>query len=123
MDRLAPANIDAEQALLGSILIDPSAVVRVGALVTAEDFSRPAHGQIFATVVALYTRREAVDIVTVLTAGRSRNGSLSAQHAFDQKSTPCLPLQSCSRSGKPVLAEPAHWRRITPTRWSRGAST
>ena len=67
MDRLAPANIDAEQALLGSILIDPSAVVRVGALVTAEDFSRPAHGQIFATVVALYTRREAVDIVTVLT--------------------------------------------------------
>ena len=35
MDRLAPANIEAEQALLGSILIDPSAVIRVAALVTA----------------------------------------------------------------------------------------
>ncbi|MBK8540299.1 MAG: replicative DNA helicase [Ardenticatenia bacterium] len=67
MDRLAPANVEAEQALLGSILIDPSAVVRVGALVAADDFSRPAHGQIFAAVVALYSRREAVDIVTVLT--------------------------------------------------------
>ena len=53
MDRLAPANVEAEQALLGSILIDPSAVVRVGALVAADDFSRPAHGQIFAAVVAL----------------------------------------------------------------------
>lgn len=67
MDRLAPANIEAEQALLGSILIEPSAVVRVASAVAADDFSRPAHGQIFAAVVALYSRREAVDIVTVLT--------------------------------------------------------
>ncbi len=75
MDRLAPANIEAEQALLGSILIDPAAVIRVAPLVAAEDFSRPAHGQIFAAVVALYNRREAVDIVTVLTELERRGGA------------------------------------------------
>jgi replicative DNA helicase len=67
MDRLAPANVDAELALLGSILIDPGAIVRMAAMVSAEDFSRPAHGQIYGAILTLYNRREAVDLVTLIT--------------------------------------------------------
>jgi replicative DNA helicase len=66
-DRLAPANIDAEQAVLGSLLIDSGAVVRVAASLAPDDFSRPGHATIYRAIIDLFTRQEVVDYVTVVT--------------------------------------------------------
>ncbi|MCB0216889.1 MAG: replicative DNA helicase [Chloroflexi bacterium] len=64
-DALAPANVEAEQAVLGSLLIDTGAVVRVAAALRADDFSRPAHGRIYEAVCALYEARQGIDLMTV----------------------------------------------------------
>jgi replicative DNA helicase len=65
IDRLPPQSIEAEQSVLGALLIDRDAVVEVGELVHPQDFYRQHHGTIFAAILELYERREPVDIVTV----------------------------------------------------------
>ena len=49
-DKLPPANVEAEQSVLGSMLIDPGAVSLVAGLLTAQDFSRAAHGRIYEAI-------------------------------------------------------------------------
>ena len=64
-ERLPPQNIEAEMAVLGSMLIDPEAIERVAQFLKPEDFYREAHQHIFGAALALYERREPTDIVTV----------------------------------------------------------
>jgi replicative DNA helicase len=72
LDSLAPANVEAEQAVLGSLLIDGSVVVRIPPGLSGEDFSRPAHGRIFDTILDLYNQRKAIDLMTVASELRRR---------------------------------------------------
>ncbi len=65
IDRLPPQSLEAEQSVLGALLIDRDAIVEVADFLRAEDFYRPANGSIFAAVIDLYERREPIDIVTV----------------------------------------------------------
>ena len=65
IDRLPPQSLEAEQSVLGALLIDRDAIVEVADFLRAEDFYRPANGSIFAAVLDLYERREPIDIVTV----------------------------------------------------------
>ena len=46
-ERIPPQNIEAEQSLLGALLIDKDAMIRVGDLVRSDDFYRQAHAEIF----------------------------------------------------------------------------
>jgi replicative DNA helicase len=62
---LPPQNIEAEEAVLGAILIDPDAIIRIAAFLRAEDFYREKHTWIYDAVLALHERREAVDFLTV----------------------------------------------------------
>jgi replicative DNA helicase len=65
IDRLPPQNIDAEQSVLGALLLDRDAVIEVADFLRPEDFYRNQHGTIYAAILDLYERREPVDIVTV----------------------------------------------------------
>ncbi len=65
VERLPPQNIEAEQAVLGSMLIDPEAIERVAQFLQPEDFYREAHQHIFQAGLALYERREPTDFVTI----------------------------------------------------------
>ena len=65
IDRLPPQSIEAEQSILGALLIDRDAVVEVADFLRPEDFYRNHHGTIYAAILELYERREPVDIVTV----------------------------------------------------------
>ena len=65
IDRLPPQSLEAEQSVLGSILIDRDAVVEVAEFLRAEDFYRQAHGLVYAAMLDLFERREPIDIVTV----------------------------------------------------------
>lgn len=77
LDRLPPQSVEAEQSVLGALLIDRDAVVEVADVLRAEDFYRGVHGDIYAAVLDLYERREPVDIVTVSEA-LERNGRLDS---------------------------------------------
>ena len=65
IDRLPPQSLEAEQSILGSVLIDRDALVEVAEFLRPEDFYRQAHGLIYAAMLELHERREPVDIVTV----------------------------------------------------------
>ena len=61
IDRLPPQSIEAEQSILGSILIDRDAIIEVADFLKPEDFYRQAHGRIYSVMIDLSERREPVD--------------------------------------------------------------
>jgi replicative DNA helicase len=63
--KLPPQNIDAETSLLGSLLIDKEAIIRVADIVTAEDFYDNRNAIIFSAIVDLYEKRQPLDLVTL----------------------------------------------------------
>ncbi len=75
VDRLPPQNIEAEQAVLGSLLIDRDAIVKIAPYLRPEDFYREGHGQVYAAILDLHERREPADFVT-LTDELERQGKL-----------------------------------------------
>ncbi|HEX6673856.1 MAG TPA: replicative DNA helicase [Actinomycetes bacterium] len=64
-ERVPPHNIEAEESVLGSMLLSKDAIAEVLELLSEEDFYRPAHRTVFRTVLELYSRGQAVDAVTV----------------------------------------------------------
>ena len=64
-ERIPPQNVEAEESVLGSLLIDKDAMYKVAAILTPELFYNDANGEIFASILALYERREPADLVTV----------------------------------------------------------
>jgi replicative DNA helicase len=64
-ERLVPANVDAERAVLGSVLIDPDAIIKIAPTLRVEDFFVDRHRWIYEATLALHERRQAVDFVTL----------------------------------------------------------
>jgi replicative DNA helicase len=77
IDRLPPQSLEAEQSVLGAILIDRDVVVEVAEFLRPEDFYRQANGTIYRAILDLFERREPVDIVTVA-ENLERTGDLEA---------------------------------------------
>lgn len=75
VDRLPPHNLEAEQSVLGSLLIDRDAIIRIASYVKPGDFYRSANGTIYEAILALYNRREPTDLITLVDELR-RNGRL-----------------------------------------------
>jgi hypothetical protein len=65
MDRLPPQDLDAEKAVLGSILMDATAISEVMDFLQPDDFYRQANGEIYRAMVALYERGVPSDVLTV----------------------------------------------------------
>src|SRR5450759_1270042 len=74
IDHLPPQNPEAEEAVLGSLLMDTEAVGKVAAFLRADDFYRERNGIIYTIVLELYDRHEPVDFLT-LTDDLKRRGS------------------------------------------------
>jgi replicative DNA helicase len=65
IDKLAPQAVEAEQSVLGSILIDADAILRVADFLKPGDFYRSQHGDIYEAMLALHGQREPIDLVTL----------------------------------------------------------
>jgi replicative DNA helicase len=72
IDRIPPQNLDAEQAVLGSLMVDRELVPVVGEIVRREDFYAPHHGTMYEVISALYERGEPVDKISVAEELRRR---------------------------------------------------
>ncbi len=72
-DRVPPNNIEAEEALLGSLLIDPEAVYDVAAFLRPDAFYREQNKWIYEAILGLNERREPVDLITLTDELRRRN--------------------------------------------------
>ncbi|MBQ1336591.1 MAG: replicative DNA helicase, partial [Selenomonadaceae bacterium] len=65
MERMPPQNIEAEQAVLGAVLIKKEALTEVQDILKPEDFYREAHRIVYSAMEDLFINNEAVDLVTL----------------------------------------------------------
>ncbi len=65
--KIPPQNLEAEQTVLGSVLIDKNAIFRVADLLTPDDFYSPAHGRIYDAILTLYEKRQPIDVLSLTT--------------------------------------------------------
>jgi replicative DNA helicase len=63
--RLPPHDLQAEESLLGAMMLSPGAIADAAGRVTATDFYKPAHGHVYDAVHTLYASGQPVDAVTV----------------------------------------------------------
>lgn len=71
--RVMPHSIEAEQSVIGSMLIDKEAITIASEIVSREDFYQQQYGILFETILELYNESKPVDIVTVQDRLREKN--------------------------------------------------
>jgi len=64
--RSIPANVEAERAVLGSLMIDPDAIIKIANFLRPEDFFRERHALLYEAMYTLNERREPLDFVTLV---------------------------------------------------------
>ena len=64
-DKLPPHDIDAEEAVIGSLLIDGSAIYKVTGLLQPLDFYSERNSLVYQACVSLYERNEAINQITI----------------------------------------------------------
>jgi replicative DNA helicase len=77
IQRIPPYSLDAEQSVLGSMLLDKEAVAAASEVLSGEDFYSDAHKEIYEAILDIYDHGTPVDLVTLAEALRQR-GSLEA---------------------------------------------
>ncbi len=65
LERIPPQSIEAEQAVLGSVLVNPESVAKVIDQIKPENFYRKSHQVICAAIIDLFEKNEPIDIVTI----------------------------------------------------------
>lgn len=65
IDRLPPQNMEAEQSVLGCLMLDKDAIIKIGDIITAEDFYDSRHKIIYESIVELFEQNISIDILTV----------------------------------------------------------
>ncbi|HHW68256.1 MAG: replicative helicase [Epulopiscium sp.] len=65
LQRIPPHNIEAEQSVLGSMILDREAIASAAEILRGDDFYRPDHKMIFETCIELFNQGAPVDLVTL----------------------------------------------------------
>lgn len=73
MDRIPPQNTEAEQSVLGAMLMDKEAIIDVAGMLRPEHFYEPRHQEIYEAMASLFEEGIPVDIVTLSDRLKARN--------------------------------------------------
>ncbi|HWQ30486.1 MAG TPA: replicative DNA helicase, partial [Negativicutes bacterium] len=73
IQRIPPNSVEAEQSVLGAMLLDKEAISAATEMISGEDFYREAHKEIFEAVVDIYNKNEPVDLITLTEKLKTRN--------------------------------------------------
>lgn len=71
--KLPPQNVEAEQSVLGGILLENDALYKALELLSPEDFYKPSHQKIFQALISLSERGEPADLITLTQELKNRN--------------------------------------------------
>lgn len=66
--RQLPVSVEAEQALLGSIIVNPDSFDKIGGMINVEDFYLEEHKHIFSALLRMYAQNKTIDVVTLVNA-------------------------------------------------------
>ena len=112
-DRVLPNDQQAEQSVLGGMLLSQDAVADVFEYIGSHDFYAPKHELIFSAIYALYGRGEPTDVITV-TAELTRNGNLVRAGGADylHSLTSVVPTAANAGFYAKIVQEKAVLRRL-----------
>ena len=65
LNKLPPQNLEAEQSVLGALMLDQSAITKVADTLRPEDFYKQTHQMIFRAMLDLYQKNEPIDLVNL----------------------------------------------------------
>ena len=63
--RVPPQNVEAEQSVLGSLLLDKEAIIKIADQISSEDFYQEDHSIIYSAVLVLFEKRKPIDLITL----------------------------------------------------------
>jgi len=72
-EKLPPQNIEAEESVLGALIIDNNAIIKIADILYPEDFYLPKHRQIFEAILDLYKKNEPVDVLSLTNRLEEKN--------------------------------------------------
>lgn len=93
MGRIPPNDTDAEQAVLGSMLVDKDAVLTVIEILKPEDFYRNEHAEIYSAIIDLYEASKPIDLLTLKEQLRLR-GKYDVINGFEYLASLTNPMYS-----------------------------
>lgn len=113
LDRIPPHNIEAEESILGAMMISQDAIAVAGEVLNEDDFYRNAHRKIYNSIKNLYVRGEAADPITVVEELKKMNileevGSRAYIHTLVSN----VPLAANARHYSIIVAQNATLRRL-----------
>ena len=73
MEKIPPQSLEAEMSLLGSVLLDKDAMLKIADIVQPEDFYKNAHAKIFEAILELYQKNDPIDLLTLSNRLTERN--------------------------------------------------
>lgn len=71
--KIPPHNIEAEQSMLGALLVDKDAMTKIADIVGPEDFYKDAHAVLFSAMRDLYDRHEPIDLLSISNVLQEKN--------------------------------------------------
>lgn len=112
-DRVLPHDLQAEQSVLGGMLLSQDAIAEVFEIITSHDFYAPKHEIIFGAIYDLYGRGEPTDVIT-LTAELTRTGNLVRSGGADylHSLTSVVPTAANAGFYAKIVQEKAVLRRL-----------
>ena len=104
-----PQDLQAEESVLGAMMLSPGAIGAVSEILDASDFYRESHARIYRAALGLYAKGEPVDAITLVDELEERGESRRRVAASASTSSP----PSCRRPQTPptTRASCARWRR------------
>ncbi len=111
--RVLPHSIEAEQAVVGSMLMDKEAVLTSSEIIAGEDFYQSAYGVIFDTIVEIYNEGKPVDLVTLQTRLKEKDvpAEISSLE-FVRDLVTAVPTSANVKYYAEIVAEKAMLRRL-----------
>lgn len=73
LGRIPPHSIEAEQSVLGSMIIDKTAINTAIEIIRPDDFYRKSNGEIYSAIIDLFNKNEPVDLITLQEELKRRN--------------------------------------------------
>jgi len=112
-DRVPPHNLEAEESVLGAMMLSPEAIADVVELIRPEDFYRGVNGKIFETLRTIYARGEPVDAITAVEELR-RHGLLDdiGGHLYIHELVDAVPTPSAAANYARIVSQAALLRRM-----------
>ncbi len=113
LDRIPPHNIEAEESILGAMMISQDAIAVAGEVLNEDDFYRNANRKIYNSIKNLYVRGEAADPITVVEELKKMNileevGGRAYIHTLVSN----VPLAANARHYSTIVAQNATLRRL-----------